>query len=231
MMNVYLCVQVGWIRLKRREERIQTLPSPEVPAPKGFPARCSLPLPSLPSLPFPRLHTHRIHPSARHPSSTPVLLRCSCPSEQMEFSPRPVSPPPCPSPHAPFLLCHLHYSITPPGTSGSSYRVATRQHVDKKVPVNRIPTPTRLVPSHKSGPDVPGQTGRTTHTPSGKCSSNPGRKPRRKSTTTSFHPHQWPTTAPSPTSALPSPPPFSPSASEQSGNRNVPCLGPACRGS
>jgi len=163
-------------------------------------------------LPFPRLHTHHIHPSARHPSSTPVLLRCSCPSEQMGFSPRPVSPPPCPSPHAPFLLCHLH-SITPPGTSGSSYRVATRQHVDKKVPVNRIPTPTRHVPSHKSGPDVPGQTGRTTHTPSGKCSSNPGRKPRRKSTTTSFHPHQWPTTAPSPTSALPSPPPFSPSAS------------------
>jgi hypothetical protein len=139
----------------------------------------------------------------------------------MSISARTLPPFPSPSQH--------FQSTTPPGIfAGSSYaRVATRQHVDNKVLVNQIPTPTRHVPSHKSGPDVPGRTGRTTHTPSGKCSSNPGRTLRRKSKTTSFHPHQWPTPAPSPTSALPSPPPISPSASEQSGNRNVPCLRPA----
>lgn len=112
MMNVCLDLQTRWTLLKKREERIQTRPSPEVPTLKCFPA-----LSPFPSLLFPRrtrLHTHHhIHPSARHPSSSPSAmlvpeLPLSPPSLRVHLRTYPLL---TPSPSQP-----LH-PITPPGAS------------------------------------------------------------------------------------------------------------------
>lgn len=125
MMNVCLDLQTRWTLLKKREERIQTRPSPEVPTLKCFPALSPFPSP-LPQT------DETPHPSSHSSFGKASIFVPVC--DARARAPPLTSQPPCPSPHAPFTHS-ISISASPPHhtarrisarSAGSSYNPGQR---------------------------------------------------------------------------------------------------------